>query len=70
MQDIFELRSFFVFITGNFNRISNWYLGDPITPHGARVEALTSFYGLHQLINTPAHLLQNSPTCIGLVFIN
>ena len=53
--------SFFILITGDFNsRNPNWYLGDPITPQGVRVEALTSFYGLNQLIKTPTHLLQNS----------
>ena len=58
-------------ITGDFNyKNSNWYLGDPVTPQGARVEALTSFYGLNQLIKTPTHLLQNSATCIDLVFTN
>ena len=58
-------------ITGDFNcRNSNWYLGDPVTPQGAGVEALTSFYGLNQLIKTPTHLLQNSATCIDLVFTN
>ena len=71
MQDIFKLKSSFVLITGDFNcRNSNWYLGDPVTPQGARVEALTSFYGLNQLIKTPTHLLQNSATCIDLVFTN
>ena len=44
--------------------------GDPVTPQGGRVEALTSFYGLNQLIKTPTHLLQNSATCIHLVFTN
>ena len=28
------------------------------------------FYGLNQLIKTPTHLLQNSATCIDLVFTN
>ena len=37
LQDYFKLRSSFVLITGNFNcRNSNWYLGDPVTPQGAR----------------------------------
>ena len=71
LQDIFKLKSSFVLITGDFNcRNSNWYLGDPVTPQGARVEALTFFYGLNQLIKTPTHLLQNSATCIDLVFTN
>ena len=71
LQDIFKLQSSFVLITGDFNyRNSNWYLGDPVTLQGARVEALASFYGLNQLIKTATHLLQNSATCIDLVFTN
>ena len=71
MQDILKLKSSFILIIGDFNcRNSNCYLGDPVTPQGARVEALTSFYGLNQLIKTPAPLLQNSATCIDLVFTN
>ena len=50
LQDIFKLKSSFMSITGNLNcRNSNWYLGDPVIPQGARVEALTSLYGLNQL---------------------
>lgn len=46
------------------------YLGVPVTQHGTRVEALTSFYGSQQLIKTPRHLFQISATCIDLVFAN
>ena len=49
---------------------SNLCLGDPVSPQGACVEALTSFYGLNQLLKTPTHLLQNSATCIDQVFTN
>ena len=67
LQDIFK--SSFVLITVDFNcRNSNLYLGDPVTPQGARAETLTPFHGLNQLIKTPTHLLQNSATCIDLVF--
>ena len=71
LQDIFKLKSSFVLNTADFNfRNSNWYLGDPVTAQGARVEALTSFYGLNQLIKSPTHLLQNSAKYIDLVFTN
>ena len=71
LQDIFKLKSSFVLITGDVNcRNSSWYIGDPVTPQGAPVEALRSFYGLNQLIKTPTHLLQNSATCIDLVITN
>ena len=46
--EIFKLKSSFVLITGYFNcRNSIWYLGYSATPQRARVEALTSFYGLN-----------------------
>ena len=58
-------------LTGDFNcRNSNWYLGDLVTPHEARIKALTNFYGFYQLIKTPLHLLQNSATRINLAFTN
>ena len=58
MQQVFELKSSFVFITGDC-RNSNWYLGDSVTPHRVCVEALTTFYGFYQLCETPTLLLQN-----------
>ena len=71
MKDIFKLKCSFVLITGDFNcRNSSWYLGDPVTPQGALVEALTFFYGLNQLIKTPTRLHQNSATSIDLVVTN
>ena len=45
-------------------------IGDPVTPNGAHVEALTLFYGLRQLTKTPTRLLPNSTTFIDLVFNN
>ena len=58
LHDIFKINNSFILITGDFNcRNSNWYLGDPVTPQGARVEALTSFSGLNQLIKTSTRLL-------------
>ena len=48
LQEIFKLKSSFILITGYFNcRNSIWYLGYSVTPQRARVEALTSFYGLN-----------------------
>ena len=71
LQDIFKLTSSFILITSNFNsRNWNWYLGDSVTPQVAHVEGLTFFYGLNQLIKAHTHLVQNSATCINLVFTN
>ena len=67
-KDIFKIKSSFVLIKGDFNcRNFNWYLAYSITSHRSHVEALTSFYGLHQLIKTPTLVLQHLITYIYLV---
>ena len=44
LQGIFKFKSSFVFIVGVFNcRNSGWFLGDPQTPQGTRVEAFKLF---------------------------
>ena len=57
-------------ITGDFNgRSSSWWSGDVDNIEGARLESITSFYGLHQIINEPTHILPSSSSCIDLIFI-
>ena len=63
LQGIFKFKNSFVLITSYFNcGNSNW----PIPR--ARVKASTPFCELKQLIKTLTHILQNSDTCIDLVF--
>ena len=42
--------------------------GDKTSFEGSTIESITSQFGLHQLINEPIHLLQNSSSCIDLIF--
>ena len=35
---------------------------------GSTIESITFQFGLHQLINEPSHLLQNSSSCTDLTF--
>ena len=42
--------------------------GDKTRFEGSTIESITSQFGLHQLINEPTHLLQNSSSCIDLIF--
>ena len=44
--------------------------GGVVTVNEFILNTLTSFYDLNQLIKTPTHLLENSATCIDLVFTN
>ena len=61
----------FLLVTGDFNaRNSSWWKNDYITREGNEIESLTCSYGLSQLISDPTHILQNSSSCIDLIFMN
>ena len=54
---------------GDFNaKSSNWYKHNKTTYEGSKIEAITSQFGLKQLIQKPTHILSNSSSCIDLVF--
>ena len=54
---------------GEFNTKSkNWYNQDKTSSEGKTIESITSQLELHQLINEPTHLLENSSSCIELIF--
>ena len=54
---------------GDFNtKSSNWYKHDQTTYEGSRMDAVTSQFGLQQLIKEPTHILGNSSSCIDLIF--
>mgnify|MGYP001793479390 CR=1 FL=1 len=60
-----------IFVIGDFNaKLSAWKTDDPDTPEGLDISALTSSYGLTQIITEPTHILPNSNTCIDLLFTN
>ena len=61
--------SFLTTIIGDFNAKScNWYSHDKTSFKGSTIESITSQFGLHQLINEHTHLLQDSSSCIDLIF--
>ena len=61
--------SFLKTIISDFNAKScNWYSHDKTNFEGSTIESITSQFELHQLINEPTHLLQNSSSCIDLIF--
>ena len=54
---------------GDFNaKSSNWYTGDTTTFEGSKIEAITSQFGLQQIINEPTHIQGKSVSCIDLFF--
>ena len=68
LETLVQKGSFLTTIIGDFNAKScNWYSHDKTNFEGSTIENVTSQFGLHQLINKPTHLLQNS-LCIDLIF--
>ena len=60
---------FLLVVLGDFNaKLSQWHDKDTNTPEGISVEGITSQFGLHQIINEPTHILENSSSCIELIF--
>ena len=60
---------FLLVVLGDFNvKLSQWHDKVSSTSEGISVENITSQFGLHQIINEPTHILENSSLCIDLVF--
>ena len=56
-------------MSGDLNiKSKSWYINDKTTTQGAKIEFVTSQYGLHQIINELIHVLENSSSCIDLIF--
>ena len=69
LETLAHKASFLTAIIGDFNAKScNWYSHDKTNFEGSTIESITSQFGLHQLINEPTHLLQNSSSFIDLIF--
>ena len=66
-----SIKSHVLLVTGDFNvRSSSWWSDDIDTVEGTRLESITSYYGLHQIINEPTHILPSPASCIDLVLTN
>ena len=60
---------FLVVVLGDFNaKLSRWHDKDSSTSEGILVESITSQFGLHQIIYEPTYMLENSSSCIDLIF--
>ena len=69
LDKIFETNLFLVTVLGDFNaKFSHWYKIDKTTTEGSKIARLTSQHGLKQIINRPTHILNNSFSCIDLLF--
>ena len=60
---------FLMTVIGDFNAKSkNWCSTDNASTEGTEIEILTSHYGLSQLIKEPTFIINNSKSCIDLIF--
>ena len=58
-------------VIGDFNaKYCNWSINYTTTPEGAQLHSITSSSGMKQLISEPTHILQQSSSCIDLIFTN
>ena len=69
LQEISAFKPDFSIILRDFNaRSKSWWNSDINTNEGTKIDAVTSSYGLQQLISQPTHLLANSSASIDLIF--
>ena len=69
LETLVQKGPFLTTIIGDFTAKScNWYSHNKTSFKGSTIKSITSQFGLHQLINEPTHLLQNSSSCTDLIF--
>ena len=56
----------FISMIGDFN----WSSKDTTNAEGAQLDYFTSLYGIKQVITEPTRILENSSSCISLIFSN
>ena len=69
LDKISNQNPFLTVVLDNFKtKSSTWYKHDKTTYKGSKIDAVTSEFGLQQLIKEPIHILGNSSSCIDLIF--
>ena len=69
LDKIHEDNPFMISVLGDFNAKSNNWCKNDITSHeGSMIDAVTSNYRLHQLIQEPTSILNTSSSCVYLIF--
>ena len=60
---------FLIVVLGDFNaKLSQWHGKDSSTSEVIPNENITSQFGLHQIIDEPTHILENSSSRVDLIF--
>ena len=69
LDDSFNSNPFLATVISDFiAKSKNWSEGDRSTIEGSKIEFLISQFGLSQIIKEPTHILENSSSCIDLIF--
>ena len=69
LDKIANKNPYLIVILGDFNaKSSNWYKHDTTIYEGSKINAITSQFGLKQLIQETPHSLNDSSSCIDLIF--
>ena len=69
LSNINDLNPASSIVNGDFNaRTSKWWSSDKETFEGRAIHSLTTSAGYTQLIDQPIHVINNSSSCINLVF--
>ena len=56
-------------VLGDFNAKSNsWYANDNTNIEVSKIDILISSFGFNQIIKEPTHILNNSSSCMDLIF--
>ena len=60
---------FLIVVLGDFNvKSENWSKHDKTSYEGAKIDNLTTEFGLQQIVEEPTHILAESSSCINLIF--
>ena len=71
LDNLYNLNPYFVILLGDFNaKLKKLKLDDNDTNEETKIKAVTSSFGLSQIISGPTHILANSTSCIDLIFTN
>ena len=69
LEALTQKNPFLTVIIGDFNaKFNKWCSTNKTTPEGAKLDNLTSQYGLTQLLKEPTHISDNYRSCIDLIF--
>ena len=69
LDRLFQSNSFLIGVIEDFNfKSSQWYYHNKSSSEDNAVGTITKQYGLQQVIKEPRYILDNSSTCIDLIF--